>query len=173
MHTYKQKLIHWGQTLCICSSIVYLYFYLNIYVLHGQKTIFQYHTTSIRVTQHISSVRYLFFTYCPPSHTMFCSVLPAQHGVARCQKKLCLWHVRKAWAKNTVKKISSVVERTIVLQMLGDIMYGKCCNVDDDHVDWAFDQLDKISLSRPHVTSFMRYMNKVWPTKIPMWCVEA
>ena len=50
---------------------------------------------------------------------------------------LCLWHVRKAWAKNAVKKISTVAERATVLQMLGDVMYGKGCGVNDDPVDWA------------------------------------
>ena len=86
---------------------------------------------------------------------------------------LCLWHVRKAWAENAVKKISRAAERTIVLQMLGDIMYGKGCNVDDDPVDWALHQLDKISTSCPLATSFMKYMNEVWRAKTPMWCVGA
>lgn len=86
---------------------------------------------------------------------------------------LCLWHVRKAWAENAVKKISNAAERTTVLQMLGDIMYGKGCNVDDDPVDWALSQLDSISNSRPLATSFMKYMNEVWRAKTPMWCVGA
>ena len=96
---------------------------------------------------------------------MFCFVLLAQYGVVGCQKNLCLWHVRKAWERNAMKKISSVVEHIIILQMLGDTMYGKGCKVDDDRVDWALDQLDKISLSRPHATLFMRYMNEVWQEK--------
>ena len=57
--------------------------------------------------------------------------------------------------------------------MLGDIMYGNGCKVDDDPVDWALQQLDKISLSRPQATSFMRYINEVWRPKTPMWCVGA
>jgi hypothetical protein len=50
---------------------------------------------------------------------------------------LCLWHVRKAWAENAVKKINVVVERTTVLQLLGDVMYDKGCGIDDDTIDWA------------------------------------
>ena len=86
---------------------------------------------------------------------------------------LCLWHVRKAWAENAIKKISSAAERSIVLQMLGDIMYGKGCNVDDDPIDWALHQLDKISNTRQAATAFMRYVNDVWRAKTAMWCVGA
>ena len=70
---------------------------------------------------------------------------------------LCLWHVRKAWAENVVKKISTVGERATVLQMVGDIMYGKGSDIDDGPVDWALQQLDKITNTRPRSTAFMKY----------------
>ena len=44
---------------------------------------------------------------------------------------LCLWHVSKAYTKNVMKEINAVLERTTMLQMLGDIMYGKKCGVDE------------------------------------------
>ena len=84
---------------------------------------------------------------------------------------LCLWHVKKAWAENVVKQISSVGECTVVLQMLGDIMYGKCCNVGDDPIDWAVDQIDNIFNVCSMATTFMRFMNEFWLAKTPMWCV--
>ena len=86
---------------------------------------------------------------------------------------LCLWHVRKAWAENAVKKISTVVERATVLQMLGDVMYGKGCGVNDDPVDWALQQLNTITNTRPRSAAFMRYMNEIWVPKTAMWCVGA
>ena len=86
---------------------------------------------------------------------------------------LCLWHVKKAWADNAMKKISSVGERTIVFQMLGDIIYKKCCNVVDDPIDWALEQLDKISNTHPLATACMRYIIEVWRAKTPMWCVKS
>ena len=46
-------------------------------------------------------------------------------------------HIRKSWEGNAIKKISAVVERTTVLQILGDIMYGRECKVDEDLVDWV------------------------------------
>ena len=86
---------------------------------------------------------------------------------------MCLWHVRKVWAENAIKKISSVGECTIVFQMLGDIIYGKGCNVDNDPIDWVLDQLDNISNTHPLAIAFKRYMNDVCRAKTPMWCVGA
>lgn len=86
---------------------------------------------------------------------------------------LCLWHVRKAWAENAVRKISSGVERVAVLQLLGDIMYGNGCGVDEDPVDWALSQLDTITNTRPRSSAFMMYMNDNWRAKIAMWSVGA
>ena len=86
---------------------------------------------------------------------------------------LCLWHVRKAWAENAVRKIACAVERVAVLQLVGDIMYGTGCAVDDDPIDWATSQLDLITRTRPRSSAFMMYMNEWWRNKIPMWCVGA
>jgi hypothetical protein len=86
---------------------------------------------------------------------------------------LCLWHVRKAWAENVVKKISTVGERAEVLQMFGDIMYGKGCAVDADPIDWALKQLDIIANTRPRSAAFMRYIDKEWRLKVAMWCKGA
>ena len=86
---------------------------------------------------------------------------------------LCLWHVRKNWAENAVKKIPDATERATVLQMLGDIMYGKGCSVWDDPVTWAVQQFDTITYTRPRAVSFMRYMTKFWRDNIAMWCVGA
>ena len=86
---------------------------------------------------------------------------------------LCLWHVRKAWAENAIKKIPIHAERAAVLQMVGDIMYGNGCGVDDDPIHWALKQLDIITNTRPRSAAFMRYMNDNWRTKAPMWCVGA
>ena len=86
---------------------------------------------------------------------------------------LCLWHVRKAWVENAVKKISTVGERAEVLQMLGDIMYGKGCGIDDDPIYWALRQLDIIRNTRPRSAAFMRYIDKDWRPKVAMWCKGA
>lgn len=50
---------------------------------------------------------------------------------------LCLWHVWKAWPENAIKIISIVGERAVVLHIVGNIMYGKGCDINDDPIDWA------------------------------------
>lgn len=57
--------------------------------------------------------------------------------------------------------------------MLGDIMYGKGCDVDDDPIDWALKNLDRICNTRPRSAAFMRYIDKEWRPKVAMWCKGA
>ena len=57
---------------------------------------------------------------------------------------MCLWHVRKTWTQNIVTKISTVGERAMVLQIVGDIMYRKGSDIDDDAVDWLFNNWIKL-----------------------------
>ena len=50
-------------------------------------------------------------------------------------------------------------------------MYGKGCEIDEDPILWATTQLDQIQTSRPKAMAFMQYMQEMWRTKTPMWCV--
>ena len=86
---------------------------------------------------------------------------------------MCLWHVRKSWTKNAVKKISALAERATVLQILENVMYGRGCKVDEDPVDWVVRQLDTITNTRPRVVASMKYMNDTWRSKITMWCATT
>ena len=53
------------------------------------------------------------------------------------------------------------------------VMYGKGCGVNDHLVDWALQQLNTITNTRPWSAAFMRYMNEIWVPKTTMWCVGA
>lgn len=44
-----------------------------------------------------------------------------------------------------MKENTTIVECTIVFQMLKDIMYWKGCGIDKDHVTWTLMHLDKNS----------------------------
>lgn len=85
---------------------------------------------------------------------------------------LCLWHVRKSWAENAVKKIRTVGERTFILKALGDIMYGKGMSHDDSPIEWAHQQLDNLVATRPTATVFMKYIIDHWRGKAHMWCTR-
>lgn len=78
---------------------------------------------------------------------------------------------RRLGHKNARKKISNVGERAMILQLVGDIMYGNGNDVDNDPVDWALAQVDMITTTMPQSSTFMKYMNSPWRTKVAMWCV--
>ena len=67
----------------------------------------------------------------------------------------------------------TVKERATVLQMVGEIMYGNESDVDNDLLDWALQQLDKMTNTKPQSTTFTRYMNHTWKAKTTMWYVGA
>ena len=50
-----------------------------------------------------------------------------------------------------MKIINVVAERTIVLQLLGNIMNGKGCGVNYDLVDWALVLIDMLANSHLRV----------------------
>jgi hypothetical protein len=50
---------------------------------------------------------------------------------------LCLWHVHKAWAKNVVKKITSVKERSGFVSTFGSIMYSLDCPLHAKPILWV------------------------------------
>ena len=124
---------------------------------------------------HIHCPLSLICLSCPILPTLFLELVLLLYNMIWPEAKifLCLWHVRKAWAENAVKKIPTVVERATVLQMLGDIMYGSGCHVDEDPIRWALRRLDTIMNTGPHAVAFMRYMNETWRSKTAMWCAAA
>ena len=64
---------------------------------------------------------------------------------------ICLWHIKKSWAENVVKKINDKVEEVVVLQRIGFVMYMKDCPIDYDPVLWAHEQLHNTQCNHPKV----------------------
>lgn len=65
-----------------------------------------------------------------------------------------------------MKENTTIVECTIVFQMLEDIMYGKGCGIDKDHVTWTLMHLDKNSPKG-------NYIYEENQECMSMWCVGA
>ena len=84
---------------------------------------------------------------------------------------LCLWHVRRAWLKQTVAKIKDPAIRAGVLKGLGQIMYDTNCPEGGEMGPWAIRQLKSLMDSFPVVSNFWDYFNKQWADKTPMWIV--
>ena len=55
---------------------------------------------------------------------------------------------------------------------MGNIMYGKGLDVDDDPIRWAQDQVDALLVERPSAARFMKYIKKHWWSKASMWCIS-
>jgi hypothetical protein len=70
----------------------------------------------------------------------------------------CLWHVCKAWAKNAIKKIPTMEDRTKVLSSLGQIMYSKACPLDHDLVLWVHLQIDIMTTKYRNASRFIEYL---------------
>ena len=84
---------------------------------------------------------------------------------------LCLWHVRRAWLKQAVAKISDHVVRAGVLKGLGRIMYDTKCPPGDRMGPWAIRQLKDLMDRFPIVNNFWAYFDKTWGDKTHMWVV--
>lgn len=84
---------------------------------------------------------------------------------------LCLWHVRKAWAENAIKKIVSPGVRAAILHELGNIMYDKSGVVGDDAVEWAKLRFMQMEGKYSHADRFMQYMYDHWVHNTEMWVV--
>jgi hypothetical protein len=69
---------------------------------------------------------------------------------------ICLWHVRKTWVENVIKKIAMLEDRALVLCTLGEIMYSCECLVDIDAIIMAKQQIHLLATRYPNATRFMQ-----------------
>lgn len=52
-------------------------------------------------------------------------------------------------------------------------MYGKDCHIGVDPVPWAHNQPCDMEWNHPKLATFMKYMDKFWKEKIPLWCIGS
>ncbi len=84
---------------------------------------------------------------------------------------LCLWHVRKAWVENAIKKIIMLEDHVLVLSIFNEVMYSCGCPIDTDVILWAKQQIHLLATRYPNATRFMKYLQKHYLHKAAMWCV--
>jgi hypothetical protein len=73
-----------------------------------------------------------------------------------------LWHVRKAWAENVVRKIINPQERSNILSTLGRIMYSWGCPIDVDLIFWVEQEIEMLATKFPNAWLFIQYFKKHW-----------
>jgi hypothetical protein len=73
---------------------------------------------------------------------------------------LCLWHVRKAWVENVVRKIADSHLRVEVLKGIADIMYTRDGSKGANAVTRAEQKFEDLKLQFPMARKFMDYFEK-------------
>ena len=84
---------------------------------------------------------------------------------------LCLWHVRRAWQKQSCAKISSLALRAMVLQEMGSIMYNREGPRGADVEPWAMLRIMLLAKKYPVAAEFWRYVEEQWLYRAHMWVV--
>jgi hypothetical protein len=84
---------------------------------------------------------------------------------------LCLWHVRKAWTENVVRKISDPILRVEVLKGIAQVMYTTDGNKGNNTVAQAQQKFDDLKLQFPQALEFFVYFEKQWMPKMCMWVI--
>jgi hypothetical protein len=82
---------------------------------------------------------------------------------------LCLWHVRKAWAENVVKKVPDPDIRVQILKGLASVMYSSDGRKGQNAVEYAKQGYEDLKLQFPQAVGFFEYFTKQWMGKVDMW----
>ncbi len=82
--------------------------------------------------------------------------------MARNKIFLCLWHVRRAWLKQTCIKIKNASTCASALKVLGNVMYNTNCPNDQVLDPWAKVEFVKVANEMPIGNSFWSYIKSKW-----------
>ncbi|XVF13695.1 hypothetical protein REPUB_Repub08aG0230000 [Reevesia pubescens] len=80
-----------------------------------------------------------------------------------CPILFSLWHVRRSWLRNVVKKCSNIEVQREVFKHLGETVYGIWCGI---NTSVALEELFQDFVDQ---TAFMEYFKSSWLPKIEMW----
>ena len=84
---------------------------------------------------------------------------------------LCLWHVRRAWQKQSCAKITSLALRATVLEEMGSVMYDREGPRGADAKPWAMLKILNLMKKYPLATDFWHYVEEQWLFWMHMWIV--
>lgn len=84
---------------------------------------------------------------------------------------LCLWHVRRAWQKNSCYKIPNLARRATILKELGMLMYDRSSPPGEEGKAWAQHRIEELAKKYPGEVDFWDYVRTQWIDKVHMWVV--
>ena len=105
------------------------------------------------------------------SHSLYSHGIMCRTVWLRSLVLLCLWHVRRAWQKQSCAKISSPALRAVVLQEMGSVMYDREGPRGLDAKPWAMLKIMHLTKKYPLAMEFWRYVEEQWLFRAYMWVV--
>lgn len=84
-------------------------------------------------------------------------------GVFSCPILFSLWHARRSWLRNIVKKCNSIEVQREIFKRLGKIVYGIWDGED------PLDAVEDLILDFVDQTAFVQYFKASWVPKLEMW----
>ncbi len=78
---------------------------------------------------------------------------------------LCLWHVKRAWLKQTCIKIKDASTHASAFKVLENIMYNTDCPNDQKLDAWEKTKLAMVAYEMPTTNSFWSYIKFKWLQK--------
>ncbi|MCO5587623.1 hypothetical protein L7F22_041572 [Adiantum nelumboides] len=84
---------------------------------------------------------------------------------------LCIWHVRRAWLKNLVKKVPNPIVRADMFRQLGQIMNmrGKPCRSSYEKESQAHKLVEDFMVKYKDEDLFINYFKHEWLPRLGMW----
>lgn len=73
------------------------------------------------------------------------SLYPGSETWPRTAVFLCLWHVRRAWQKNSCYKIPNLARRAAILKKLGMLMYDRSSPPREEGKAWAQQRIEEFA----------------------------
>ncbi|MCO5607055.1 hypothetical protein L7F22_061247 [Adiantum nelumboides] len=84
---------------------------------------------------------------------------------------LCIWHVRRAWLKNLVRKVPNPIVRADMFRQLGQIMNmrGKPCRSSYEKESQAHKLVEDFMVKYKDEDLFINYFKHEWLPRLGMW----
>ena len=112
----------------------------------------------------------LGFGWCM-THSFSSSVIIHRIVWPRSVVLLCVWHVRRAWQKQSCAKITSPILRATVLEEMGSVMYVREGPRGADVEPWAMVKIMHLTKKYLLATDFWCYVEDQWLFWAHMWVV--
>ena len=90
-------------------------------------------------------------------------------GRAGTEYVLCIWHVKRSWLVNVIKKVGDKAERDFIFDYLGSLIYFTTVAAAKSAIEGFID----ILLSKENTKSYAEYLRDNWVHNVDSWCLAG